>query len=180
MRRLVTPGWLACHALTAVLVAGCLGLGWWQLDRAAGGNTLSWAYTVQWPVFAGFVVFIWVREIRRVLGHDEPTPVARASGEPARRPVLTRRSAPVVDDHDDPQLAAYNHYLAWLNANPGARRGDYPGAGQAVPGQTAAAQVAAGQTPAAQRVARKTAAAQIVAGQTVEEETWAQPSSGTA
>jgi hypothetical protein len=125
MRRLVTPGWLACHALAAVLFAGCLALGWWQIGRAAGGNALSWAYAVEWPVFAGFVVFIWWRELRRTLGH-EPRAEARPGAEPARRPVVTLRPAPVVDDPDDPELTAYNHYLAWLSANPGARPADYP------------------------------------------------------
>jgi hypothetical protein len=126
VKRLVTPGWLACHALAAVLASGCLALGWWQIRRAAGGNTLSWAYAVEWPVFAGFVVFIWVREVRRVLGHDKPVAAAEARREPARRPVLTARRAPVRDDRNDPELAAYNRYLAWLNANPGARPADYP------------------------------------------------------
>ncbi len=129
----MTPGWLAGHALAAALTAGCLALGWWQIHRAAAGNTLSWAYAVEWPVFAGFVVFVWVREIRRALGHDKPpAATARHSGEPARRPVLTARRAPVIDDRDDPELAAYNHYLAWRNANPGARRADYPGADRPV------------------------------------------------
>ena len=127
MRRLVTPGWLARHALATVLVAGCLALGWWQIGRASGGNALSWAYAVEWPVFAGFVGFIWWREVRRALGHQAPVAAARAGAEPARRPVLTARRAPAVDDRDDPELAAYNDLLAWLNANPGARPADYPG-----------------------------------------------------
>jgi hypothetical protein len=33
--------------------------------------------------------------------------------------------SPGYDDTDDEQLAAYNRYLAWLNANPGARPADY-------------------------------------------------------
>jgi hypothetical protein len=140
MRRLATPGWLAGHALAAAGVAGCLALGWWQLGRAAGGNALSWAYAVQWPVFAGFVAFLWVREVRRALGLARPPSAADRPrrGGPVRRPVLTRRPAPHVDDRDDPELSAYNHYLAWLNANPGARAGDYPGPGHPLEGDTCA------------------------------------------
>jgi hypothetical protein len=64
MSRLSTPRWLARHALALALVAGCLGLGWWQLGRAWGGNALSIGYAIEWPFFAGFVVFVWVRAIR--------------------------------------------------------------------------------------------------------------------
>lgn len=141
MRALFAPAWLLRHAVVAVLVAGFLWLGWWQLGRAASGNVLSWAYAVQWPVFAGFVVFIWWREAQRALRPDDRTspvpptggevgPVAPAGAETGpvtvRRPVRTTRQVRPADA-DDPALAAYNRYLAWLNANPGARPGDYPG-----------------------------------------------------
>lgn len=118
------------HALAAVLAAGMLGLGAWQAVRAASGNMLSWGYMLQWPLFAGFVVFIWAREVRRATrGTDlDPAPDARPVTPERRRPVITRRTgygdgaAP-----DDPELAAYNRYLAWLNAHPRARAVDYPG-----------------------------------------------------
>ena len=103
------------------LVTGMLGLGAWQLSRATGGNMLSWAYTIQWPIFAGFVVFIWWREVGRTLhGPTEPSPA----------PVRRAPTQVVYEDDadDDPTLAAYNHYLAWLKANPGRRPADYPGA----------------------------------------------------
>ena len=35
VRQLLTPRWLSTHLLAVVLVAACLGLGQWQLDRAA-------------------------------------------------------------------------------------------------------------------------------------------------
>lgn len=149
MRRLLTPRWLALHLLMTILVTSMLGLAGWQLWRAAGGNPLSWGYTIQWPVFAGFVVFIWAREARGALrvGRADRTPVAAPEGgeatgdpatgrPPARRPVVTRRVATYGDSaYDaaygdpaaDPELAAYNDYLAWLNAHPGARPSDYPG-----------------------------------------------------
>lgn len=148
MRQLWTPAWILRHLAMLIVVAGFLALGWWQISRAAAGNTLSWAYAVEWPVFAAFVVFIWAREVRQVLrraapGADRPdpepvpaptAPVSAPAPTPAvpapaiRRPVRIRsaRSAPVPEP-DDPQLAAYNDYLAWLNANPHARASDYPG-----------------------------------------------------
>jgi hypothetical protein len=124
VRRLLTPRWLAGHALMVVLVIGMLGLGWWQLSRATGGNMLSWAYTIEWPIFAGFVVFIWWREVRRARhGQTEPPPAPVTRGALVGRSVDPR----AYEDADDPALAAYNRYLAWLSANPGARPVDYPG-----------------------------------------------------
>jgi hypothetical protein len=125
MRRLWTPAWIARHLTMAVLAGGFLALGWWQFGRASGGNGLSWAYTFEWPVFAGFVVFLWVREIRLALGTGPPPPEEPTPG--TRRPLVTARRSAVAAAADDPDLAAYNRYLAWLNANPGARPGDYPG-----------------------------------------------------
>ncbi|MFV2010496.1 MULTISPECIES: hypothetical protein [unclassified Micromonospora] len=144
MRQLWTPVWILRHLAAVALVVGFLALGWWQISRAAAGNTLSWAYAVEWPVFAAFVVFIWVREIRQahraVPGPDNDTPDndsprngtpknAPSREETFGRPVRVR-SAPGVTaapGPDDPELSAYNNYLAWLNANPHARAGDYPG-----------------------------------------------------
>ncbi|MDQ7907821.1 hypothetical protein RB614_25185 [Phytohabitans sp. ZYX-F-186] len=139
MRRLWTPGWIARHVLAVGLVGGFLALGWWQISRAAGGNTLSWAYAFEWPVFAAFVVFIWVREVRltvrdKTLRDSPAAPVSPApAGAPAtaatafRRPVRTARRPIGYEDGGDPELAAYNHYLAWLNEHPDARPADYPG-----------------------------------------------------
>ncbi|HEY2949327.1 MAG TPA: hypothetical protein VGJ53_13200 [Micromonosporaceae bacterium] len=128
MRRLLSPAWIARHAAAALLVAGFLALGWWQFRRASGGNVLSWAYTFEWPVFAGFVAFIWYREVRAALPGDTPADEPPTEAPPAaRRPVVTARRTMPSDDGGDPELAAYNKYLAWLNANPDARRTDYPG-----------------------------------------------------
>lgn len=163
MKRLWTPAWIVRHVLTVVMVVGFLALGWWQISRALAGNTLSWAYAVEWPIFAGFLIFLWVREIRYALrgdripatGPDGSGAAATGSGGSApgleggtpdgpaagagvratgpvsapgiRRPVRTARRRPAVEGTDDPALDEYNHYLAWLNANPGARPADYPG-----------------------------------------------------
>lgn len=135
MKRLFTPAWIVRHVATVALVLAFLGLGWWQISRAAAGNQLSWAYAIEWPVFAGFVVFLWAREVRQTLRHDQPTAVAPPPQPPTRpgvrRPVRSTRVPAVGPDQiEDGELAAYNHYLAWLNANPDARPGDYPGPGR--------------------------------------------------
>jgi hypothetical protein len=139
MKRLWTPAWMVRHVLTVVLVVGFLGLGWWQISRAASGNALSWAYAFEWPVFAGFVIFLWFREARHALA-TPPSPGAESGvdGTPSptdppaasvgiRRPVRFDRAPVPVAADDDPELTAYNRYLTWLNANPGARPRDYPG-----------------------------------------------------
>ena len=128
MRGLLTRAWIVRHVVAVVLVAAFLALGWWQIGRAAGGNSLSWAYAFVGPVFAAFVVFLWVREVQleRRAGRPaaEPAPARKPGfGRPVRVPAAP--AAPPAED--DPELAAYNDYLAWLNAHPGARPGDYPG-----------------------------------------------------
>lgn len=149
MHRLVTPRWLLAHVGVVVAVVAFLALGWWQVRRAAEGNLLSYGYAVEWPVFAGFVIFVWVKEMRAALrrapgdavagkepgvgGESATSPVGSqlAGSQPgasrsARRPRSVRTGA-AYDDSDDPQLAAYNKYLAWLNANPQASPSDYRG-----------------------------------------------------
>jgi hypothetical protein len=152
MKGLWTPAWIARHVLALVLAAGFLGLGWWQYSRATGGNTLSWGYAFQWPVFAAFVVFIWVREVQLERRGGRPAPPADGTDEAAqtdapgrdgaatdgpvtvRRPVRVGRPVRVptaagAEGADDPELSAYNAYLVWLRDHPGARPLDYPGPG---------------------------------------------------
>ncbi|MGW4945446.1 hypothetical protein ACWEOZ_28090 [Actinoplanes sp. NPDC004185] len=146
MKGLWTPAWIARHILALVLVAGFLALGWWQFSRATGGNALSWGYTFEWPVFALFVVFIWFREVQqerraaRATEQDGPAEAEPQEEQPEQQPVphqdvpvTVRRPVrvPVAQvapaDDDDPELTAYNDYLGWLAAHPGARPSDYPG-----------------------------------------------------
>ncbi len=126
MRRFLTPAWLLRHAVLLVAVAGCLGLGWWQWVRARDGNMLSYAYAVEWPVFAAFAVGLWLREIRLVLRADRP--VVPAPERPVD-PLLTSVPAPYRGGLEEPApegaLGAYNEYLAWLAEDPSRRPADY-------------------------------------------------------
>ncbi len=63
-RFLLTPRWLAWHLFVVVAFWGMLWLGDWQFHRAIAGNGLSWAYTFEWPLFAGFGLVFWARTVR--------------------------------------------------------------------------------------------------------------------
>jgi hypothetical protein len=124
----LTWRWILIHIGLVVLVIGFLLLGWWQIDRAREGNTLSFGYAVEWPVFAAFAIWVWVKEIRGYL--RTTAPATKDAPPPKPRPVIratVQRSAAAYDDSGDANLEAYNHYLAWLNANPHASPSQYPG-----------------------------------------------------
>jgi len=117
-RFLLRPRWLGWHVLMVVSFWGMLWLGDWQLHRALAGNGLSWAYTFEWPLFAGFAVVFWARTIRdefrikrgevTVPDHDHEVLPARVGS------VQAGTAAP--EDEEDAELSAYNAYLARLNA----------------------------------------------------------------
>jgi hypothetical protein len=117
-RFLIQPRWLGWHAAMVAAVAGMLALGDWQFRRAEAGNSLSWAYTFEWPIFAIFAIVFWAKTIR-----DEFHPpassgadlagVALPEGAPGA-PAGPGPAQPAVADEDDEELAAYNAYLARL------------------------------------------------------------------
>ena len=49
----------------------CVAAFWFELSRARGGNALSWAYVVEWPLLAGFAVYIWWRVLHPGEGRRE-------------------------------------------------------------------------------------------------------------
>jgi hypothetical protein len=66
-----------------------------ELKRALDGNALSWAYVFEWPLLGGYAIYMW-----RKLLQDE-------RGESTR--------PPVTYDEQDPELDAWNAYLATVH-----------------------------------------------------------------
>ena len=124
-RFLIEPRWVAWHLLMVVSFWGMLWLGDWQLHRALSGNGLSWAYTFEWPLFAGCAVVFWARTIRDELRIKRGGVTASPDADPNRYADLPARIAGVRSvqaspadpaDDEDEELTAYNAYLARLNA----------------------------------------------------------------
>ena len=115
MRRLLAPQWLAWHALTLVVAVVFLRLGLWQWRQAvATGSPQNMGYALQWPVFALFGVAVWWRVCRDAV-RPRPAGKPRPPRKPPRRPAPEPAPAVPVTDEEDPELAAYNRYLAELD-----------------------------------------------------------------
>jgi hypothetical protein len=121
-RFLIKPRWLGWHLFMVVSFWGMLWLGDWQFHRAMSGNALSWAYTFEWPLFAGFAVVFWAKTIRDEFRIMRGEPLAAPAGEADSLPFAVRavqvsaaQSAAPAEDEDE-ELSAYNAYLARLNA----------------------------------------------------------------
>jgi len=121
-RFLIKPRWLGWHLTMVVSFWGMLWLGDWQFHRALSGNALSWAYTFEWPLFAGFAVVFWAKTIRdefRIRRGEIADPRAQADELPfgmgtAQASVISAQAA--EGEEEDEELSAYNAYLARLNA----------------------------------------------------------------
>ncbi len=126
-RFLIQPRWLGWHLLMAVSFWGMLWLGDWQFHRAITGNGLSWAYTFEWPLFAGFAVVFWGKTIKdefRIKRDGPSDPAADLALGQDDLPVSVRpvqvsavqTGVGTAEDDEDEELSAYNAYLARLNA----------------------------------------------------------------
>lgn len=119
-------------------------MAYWQWTRALEGSLLSWGYSFQWPLFGLAAVALWAREVRLELRRkrgesvesDDPplvSPFDRTEAAPIRSedvpPAAGRTDAsPNPNEHGrEADEDAYNHYLAWLSANPDRRPSEYPG-----------------------------------------------------
>ncbi|HEY6472937.1 MAG TPA: hypothetical protein VIY26_08605 [Acidimicrobiales bacterium] len=129
------------HVAALVLVPGCAIAAWWQVNRAADGNQLSYVYSVMWPVFGLLALIFWWMLIhtdydsvglkgmlRQQADADaeaqadaQTFDLAASSRTPdgvaaSPLPSLNVTEEPLVSADEDPELAAYNARLAALAA----------------------------------------------------------------
>lgn len=112
MAQFLAPKWLIGHIVVAAVAVAFLRLGWWQWEHARAGNSISYGYALQWPLFAAFGVVFWLRLLRDRLAQDENASDdgSEPDSEPLPAPPIGpswsfRRGAgmkPRVEDERDP------------------------------------------------------------------------------
>jgi hypothetical protein len=101
VRRYFTPRCVGMHVTLLIVLPAFAWLTDWQLRRALSGNTLSWAYTFEWPLFAGYACYMWWQLI-----HDDPhTADSVAGGSASPGAGSARDSAEAVPDYQQPGWA---------------------------------------------------------------------------
>ncbi|MHB1088977.1 MAG: hypothetical protein ACYC19_09495 [Acidimicrobiales bacterium] len=70
----------------------CVSAFWIELVRALRGNSLSWAYVFEWPVFSAYAVYMWQKLLKQERSGDDTGPVTPDRG-------------------DDPALDRFNEFL---------------------------------------------------------------------
>jgi hypothetical protein len=111
---MLRPRWLAWHLFAVVATVGMLWLGDWQLHRAEAGNELSWAYTIEWPLFVICGVYFYIRTIREELQLAGKVHQATGSAEAS-----TVGSASTGESVDAQKPETADAYLARLRAEVG-------------------------------------------------------------
>ena len=113
---------VSLHLAVLVFVPGCAFAAWWQINRAADGNQLSYLYSVMWPVFGLLGISFWWMLIHTdfdtvgLKGMRRQQAGVAATAVPELAPVGSEPPLDVAPAIDDPELAAYNARLADLAA----------------------------------------------------------------
>jgi hypothetical protein len=94
---------LRLHLTLAGGLSICIGAFIIELLRALGGHSFSWMYVFEWPLFAGFAVYMWWNLLQ---GNDR---VHRSSA----------KSSPKAEAGTDEGLDEWNIYLQVMEAAEG-------------------------------------------------------------
>ncbi len=116
------------HLTLALGLSLCIGAFIFEVTRALGGNTLSWAYVFEWPIFGVFAVYMWWNLLH---GNDgsrrKPEVGANAGPEVGANSEAAAADAPAGDRSgaspatptsvDDPDLVAWQAYVRTMEAD---------------------------------------------------------------
>jgi len=106
---------IGLHIALVAWVVICALAAWWQVGRAVQGNSLSFLYSVEWPVIGVLGILGWYSMLNMEKTTEEKESERRAYEEKMRADALAARARA---QEEDPTLAAYNDHLANLSHVP--------------------------------------------------------------
>ncbi len=115
---------VSLHLAVLVVVPSCALAAWWQINRAADGNQLSYLYSVMWPAFGVLALYFWWMLIHtdfetvglKGMQRQQAVAVSVGPDTAAARPAALQPPPVAAPATEDPELAAYNARLAGLAA----------------------------------------------------------------
>jgi DNA-binding transcriptional regulator of glucitol operon len=107
---------IGLHIALIVWVLTCALAAWWQVGRAIQGNSLSYLYSIEWPVIGVLGVLGWYSLLNQEKVSEHKEKARREYEEKMRADALAARQA--SEEQEDPTLAAYNDHLAQLSHEP--------------------------------------------------------------
>ena len=110
-RRLSGVDAIKLHLTLLVGLGLCTAAFWFELSRAEGGNSLSWAYVFEWPLLGIFGIYMWWNFL-----HEGTTGLRRK-----------RRAKPTMAPEYSGMLSAWQEYQRELAASQNAPAPDGDG-----------------------------------------------------
>jgi DNA-binding transcriptional regulator of glucitol operon len=113
-RKYFSPRAIGLHFAVIFWVLGCAFAAWWQVGAAIQGNSLSYLYSIEWPLIGVLGVVGWYSMLNSEKISEHKERARREYEEKMRADAQAEREQ--TRDQEDPQLAAYNDHLAQLSS----------------------------------------------------------------
>lgn len=102
---------LRLHLTLVFVLALCSAAFCIELLRALGGNELSWLYVFEWPLFAGFSVYMWWNLLHERHGATPRSTHEARRGSEVKPADRLADGLTVTGPADDARLHAWNSYV---------------------------------------------------------------------
>ena len=117
-RKYFTPRAIGLHLALIAWVALCALAAWWQVGRAIQGNSLSYLYSIEWPMIGVLGIVGWYSMLNTEKVSEHKEKARREYEEKMRADAQAERELAAELEGEDPSLKAYNDHLAELSHTP--------------------------------------------------------------